>query len=51
VNETEIEGTFVIDFSYDPENPKTFKTAMQELGLSYSWEERDIEVLVLYLEE
>lgn len=51
VDETGIEGAYAIDFSYDPENPETFKSAMRELGLTYSWEERDVEVLVLYVEE
>ncbi|MTB52107.1 redoxin family protein [Lewinella sp. W8] len=51
VDETSIAGAYAIDFTYDPENPTTFKTAMEELGLTYAKEEREIEVLILYLEE
>ncbi|MFK8163606.1 MAG: hypothetical protein AB8H12_14255 [Lewinella sp.] len=42
---------YQIDFSFDPENPDTFRTAMKKLGLKYAKAQREIEVLVLYLEE
>lgn len=49
VDETGTSGAYQIDFAYDPENPETFKTAMGKLGLRYAKEQREIEVLVLYL--
>jgi len=51
VNETGIEGAYEMDFSFDPENSATFKEAIAELGLKYSLQEREVEVLVLYEEE
>jgi thiol-disulfide isomerase/thioredoxin len=51
VDETGDMGIYKIDFAFDPENPETFKTAMEKLGLKYSKAQREIEVLVLYLEE
>ena len=47
MNETNIGGTYQIDFAYDPENPASFKAAMDKLGLAYKKEERVIEVLVI----
>lgn len=51
VDETNDNSLYKIDFSFDPENPESFKQAMKNLGLSYSWDERTIESLVLYKEE
>jgi len=51
VDETGDSDAYQIDFSFDPENPDTFRTAMKKLGLKYAKAQREIEVLVLYLEE
>ena len=51
VDETGESTAFKIDFSFDPENPESFKEAMKKYGLAYKKEPREIEVLVLYLEE
>lgn len=51
VDETGSETAYKIDFSFDPENADTFKEAMTKYGLKYAKAQREIEVLVLYLEE
>jgi hypothetical protein len=51
VDETGLQGAFKIDFSFDPEDSDAFRAAMEKLGLRYSKAEREIEVLVLYLED
>lgn len=51
VDETNATAAFQINFSFDPESPTTFKEAMKKLGLGYSKASREIETLVLYLEE
>ncbi len=51
VDESGTEAAYRLDFSYDPENPETFRAAMNQLGLSYAKATREIEVLVLYLEQ
>jgi hypothetical protein len=51
VDETGISNAFKIDFSFDPENPDSFRDAMKKFGLKYAKAEREIEVLVLYFEE
>lgn len=51
VNETGVDGAFEMAFSFDPENSDSFKEAMKNYGLAYTKVTRDIEVLVLYLQE
>ncbi|HAS43826.1 MAG TPA: hypothetical protein DCS93_25315 [Microscillaceae bacterium] len=51
VDETGLKGTYDLQFSFDPENPTSFKEAMNKLGLNYKKQEREIEVLVLSQEK
>lgn len=51
VDETGVPGAYNIDFAFDLENPDTFRAAMEKLGLRYAKAQREIEVLVLYLED
>ena len=50
-NETEIEGTFNFDFSFDTDNPETFFAAMKKMGLGLKKVEREVDVLVIYKPE
>ncbi|OJJ23942.1 hypothetical protein BKI52_06215 [marine bacterium AO1-C] len=51
VDETGLTGTYDIQFSFDPENPSSFKEAMKKLGLAYKKQEREIKVLILSQEK
>jgi hypothetical protein len=51
VDESGDSNAYKIDFTFDPEDPDTFRTAMKKLGLKYSKAQREIKILVLYLEE
>lgn len=51
VDETGDDGLYNIDFSFEPENPQSFKEAMAKLGLSYKKGLRETEVLVLSKKE
>jgi uncharacterized protein (TIGR03435 family) len=48
VNETGILGEYKFDFTFDPENPKSFFPALENLGLKIKRATRKIEVLVIY---
>ncbi|MEL7160751.1 MAG: DUF3738 domain-containing protein [Bacteroidota bacterium] len=48
INETGLTGYYKIDFSFDPENPSSRKTALEQLGLTYTVEEREIEVMIIH---
>ncbi|OEK04484.1 redoxin domain-containing protein [Roseivirga misakiensis] len=51
VNETGIDGLFVFDFSYDPENPQSFHDAIKKMGIKMKKEMREIDILVIYEED
>jgi uncharacterized protein (TIGR03435 family) len=48
VNETNLEGSFIIDLNFEPEDPKSLEEALKKFGLGIKKESRDIDVLVLY---
>lgn len=48
VNETNLEGSFLFDLNFEPEDPKSLEEALRKLGLEIKKESRDIDVLVLY---
>ncbi|MEM6804476.1 MAG: redoxin domain-containing protein [Bacteroidota bacterium] len=51
VDETGDEGLYDIDFSFQPENPQSFKEALANLGLTYKKGVRKTEVLILSKKE
>jgi hypothetical protein len=43
-----LEGSFLFDLNFEPEDPKSFEKALRKLGLEIKKESREIDVLVLY---
>ncbi|MEO0732643.1 MAG: redoxin domain-containing protein [Bacteroidota bacterium] len=48
IDGTGLTGPFAFSLSFAPEDPTTFKTALEALGLTYATEERSLDVLVLF---
>lgn len=48
VNETNLEGSFLFDLNFEPEDPKSLEEALRKLGLEIKKESRGIDVLVFY---
>jgi thiol-disulfide isomerase/thioredoxin len=48
VNETNVSGKFDIKFSFQPENPASLTTILNDMGLSLEKQERKIDMLILY---
>lgn len=48
VDETNLKDLYNINFSFFPESPETFHTAIKKMGLKLKKEEREIEILIIY---
>ena len=50
VNDTDLNGFYEFDFTYMTDDLKSLKEELNKIGLDYAYEEREIDVLVLYEE-